>query len=750
MLVGSLEPVAMSPRPAAEPGVVVDTTTLPPVSPAYRAAAVAVRAHDFPGALQALAKETQRDDVEGRHARIVAGLYAHALELPESAERLLGEEPAKGSSPGPIAAAAPGPLEDWRLWVLADSRAATGEPAQGLAALDRLLADHPDSPLWPRAVMRAVELARDAGQTDRALDLVELGCSRNLPLDLSERIERLGWEIGSASGRSDVAVRAAVRLLTDFPLAAYQVGVNDRFPISRLTTAQMLRRADSLLAAHLPTDAELTLELVPQAERGLAWNLQMARVLTATNRGKDATTLLAPLHPEASSDAALVAWARAQAAFDEAETRRTVVIVKPKGKGKTSRAAARARERAIAHERAVARERARVRAFVELDTAARLGEHDLAVRALHQLFAERAADDDVDAAIAVLHRLQKVAPDDTLGVPYLWNRGWDQYRARNYTGAIGYWSELVDQAPRERYPRGARYWSARAFDALGDHERARALYAELASADTTDFYRRHALARLGDAHEATPAATVPAEPWPSDPRLERARYLSDVGLDGLADTELDLVGDAAEPRARAALEGILLARQGRPRPSMDLLRVAFPALGTPLQASVPPEALELYYPLHYRESVERWAAARDLPVPLVLGVIRQESAFDLSATSHAGARGLMQIMPDTARGVANKLGVPFVSERLYEPDYSVAIGTAYLSEVLSMFDGDVELALAGYNSGPYRLRRLWKEQRHGEVDSFIESLSLEEPKAYVRRILLLSDSYSRLYPELAG
>src|SRR5262245_36138752 len=98
MLVGSLEPVAMSPRPAAEPVPVVEATTLPPVGPSYRAAAVAVRAHDFPGALQALAKDTQRDDSAGRHARIVAGLYAHALELPESAERLLGEEPAKGGA----------------------------------------------------------------------------------------------------------------------------------------------------------------------------------------------------------------------------------------------------------------------------------------------------------------------------------------------------------------------------------------------------------------------------------------------------------------------------------------------------------------------------------------------------------------------------------------------------------------------------------------------------------------------------
>jgi len=242
----------------------------------------------------------------------------------------------------------------------------------------------------------------------------------------------------------------------------------------------------------------------------------------------------------------------------------------------------------------------------------------------------------------------------------------------------------------------------------------------------------------------------PPEPWPNDKRLVRARYLSDIGLDGLASTELALAGDDVEPRAKAALEGIVLARQGRPRSSMDKLRAAFPALGTPLQASVPAEALELYYPLHYRDAVERWAEARNLPVPLVLGVIRQESAFDLAATSSAGARGLMQLMPGTARDTAAKLGVDFASDKLYDPDYSLRLGTAYFAHVLELFDGNVELALAGYNSGPYRLKRQWKESRQREVDAFIEDLQLEEPKTYVRRILLLADSYARLYPELAA
>ena len=67
-----------------------------------------------------------------------------------------------------------------------------------------------------------------------------------------------------------------------------------------------------------------------------------------------------------------------------------------------------------------------------------------------------------------------------------------------------------------------------------------------------------------------------------------------------------------------------------------------------------------------------------------------------------------------------------------------------------MFGGNVELALAGYNGGPYRIKRLWREAGSGDLDRFVEGLSIEESKIYVKRILVLSDSYSRLYPHAAG
>ena len=267
----------------------------------------------------------------------------------------------------------------------------------------------------------------------------------------------------------------------------------------------------------------------------------------------------------------------------------------------------------------------------------------------------------------------------------------------------------------------------------------------MASSDTSDLYHKNALARLGG--RAVPAAAeVAAEPWPSDPRLARAQLLTDLGLEGLAQTELDLIDDAPLRPARA-LEAVILARRGERRKSIQVIRDAFPALGTPHQAGLPPEALQLYYPLDYQETIRTWALRNGLPVHLVLGIVRQESAFDPQAQSWAGARGLMQLMPATARELAGRFGMPYSHDRLSDPDFNIRLGTTYFSKVLAMFEGNQELALAGYNGGPYRLKRWWKEWGSGDLDRFLESLTLEESRTYVKRITLLADSYRRLYPQ---
>jgi soluble lytic murein transglycosylase len=195
-----------------------------------------------------------------------------------------------------------------------------------------------------------------------------------------------------------------------------------------------------------------------------------------------------------------------------------------------------------------------------------------------------------------------------------------------------------------------------------------------------------------------------------------------------------------------ALTGLALARQGRHRSGIPHLRRAFPALGGPYQASVPTEARRLYYPLAFEAEIRPAAELAGVPPNLVYGIIREESAFDVTAMSRVGARGLMQVMPATGREVAGKLGLAYSEARLDDPAYNVRLGSTYFGQVLRMFDGRTELALAGYNGGPYRMKRLWREAGpRAELDFFLESLPIEESKNYVKRVLVFSDSYEQLY-----
>ena len=148
----------------------------------------------------------------------------------------------------------------------------------------------------------------------------------------------------------------------------------------------------------------------------------------------------------------------------------------------------------------------------------------------------------------------------------------------------------------------------------------------------------------------TPSSVTKARPAPDGPIHGR------VGAHASGDADLASirVGEKAERRSGRALEAVVLARRGQFRESVLAIRDAFQALGGPFQASVPEEARRLYYPIAYENAVRSAAQRNGLPVSVVFGIIRQESAFDLRARSHAGAAGLMQVMPATARWTARR------------------------------------------------------------------------------------------------
>jgi soluble lytic murein transglycosylase len=135
---------------------------------------------------------------------------------------------------------------------------------------------------------------------------------------------------------------------------------------------------------------------------------------------------------------------------------------------------------------------------------------------------------------------------------------------------------------------------------------------------------------------------------------------------------------------------------------------------------------------------------------LILAVIRQESAFQQDAVSSAGALGLMQLMPATAKSVSKKMGLPYAKGRLTsDPEYNIRLGRAYLSEMIGTFGGSYVLAIASYNAGPRRVAE-WlaqiRDPRRKDVDTidWIESIPFSETRNYVQRVIENVQVYRRL------
>ncbi len=685
-------------------------------------AADAVRRRDFDSARRLVAGTP---DAPGER-RLVLGLWAHASGDDAAAVELLHS----AAEPG-------GSFEDWRLYALADSHATLDQLPAAAALLARLLQTEPQSPLHALALLRAIEVAGRLGDLGGALAWVERGREIELPPAARRALEEAAWRAAVDAGSLELQRRVARHLLVHHPLVASELRVIELFRhpsgaldwLEILSIDQLLERARSLLAVGVTAGALEALEAIPAARREQDWAMLKADGLTRAERGGEALKLLAPLVGETRAVAIQLEELRAAATLAAARSHR-------------QRPLPTAAERELLQRAG----QQHLRRVLEL-AAGDAGHREAALRAHRRLLAGLADDEPAELALGLVRTLARLDPEDTAGAGFLWQRGWDAYQQRDHTAAIRYWSELGSLYAASELARAGQYWSARAYENLGDRGRANGLYRQVAAVGADDFYRRHAVARLGGAEDPHPAgAGEPTEPWPWDPALGRARWLSDRGLDELALIEIRGLSGRAEPRAAAGLEAIVLARQGRPRDSIHALRRTFPQLGGLRQASAPAAALELYYPTAFEPIVRHLAAAHGIPAPLLFAMIRQESAFDPEAVSRSGARGLMQLMPATGRELAGRLRLQFSIERLSDPEFNVRLGASYFRQVLEMFDGNEQLALAGYNAGPYRIRRLWRSAGSAaEIDLFLEGLTLEETKRYVKRVLLFSDTYQRLY-----
>ncbi len=154
--------------------------------------------------------------------------------------------------------------------------------------------------------------------------------------------------------------------------------------------------------------------------------------------------------------------------------------------------------------------------------------------------------------------------------------------------------------------------------------------------------------------------------------------------------------------------------------------------------------LDIRFPMAYRDGLVREARARGLHSSWVYAITRQESAFMPTIRSHAGAMGLMQLMPATAKETARRYNIPLASpQAVLNPDTNIKLGTAYLDQVMQQFSGNRILASAAYNAGPGRVRQWLRDGQHLPYDVWIETIPFDETRQYVQNVLTYSVIYGQ-------
>ena len=153
------------------------------------------------------------------------------------------------------------------------------------------------------------------------------------------------------------------------------------------------------------------------------------------------------------------------------------------------------------------------------------------------------------------------------------------------------------------------------------------------------------------------------------------------------------------------------------------------------------------YPREYAEYVETYAEQYGVPETMIFAVIRTESGFDSGAVSHAGAVGLMQIMPDTFAWLTNEMLFDHLDAgMLYDPETNIKYGTYYLSRLYDRY-GDWELALAAYNGGQGNVDEWLEDSAYADGEGGLKEIPFRETRQYVKKALKARDVYERLYGE---
>ena len=631
------------------------------------------------------------------------------------------------------------PLRDYAEYYLALSELGQGDHRAVAELLDGFAARYTASPLAPQAALKhaqsLLELNRTAEvvalslssaiappQPDAALLLAEAYRKESQPLKAVEQYRHIYYFYPASSQ----AVRAEKQL------QALRVKIGKGFPEASLEMRQS--RAERLTGAGQWQGAQREYQALAAIARGAERERWMLRLGVAQYRGGATWPALSTLLKLELSDPEL-----------DAERLYTIAsLYRRLGREQTIQEQLRLLEQK--YPQSPWYEKALFLAANYYLTSDDLGQADRYYRMVYQRFPQ-----GEDAVIS--H----------------WKVAWYAYRQRRQEEAKQLFEDHLRNYPESAQTSAALYWLGRSVEKESPVAAA-ACYRKLVETFPNYYYGLQARERLkalppGIIQTSAPASLpfenirrpgsavsldgAPAPRWQES--LARVRLLESAWLIDLAVEEIEAV--LAQDSAASTLGPVLALLEIERGRQHVALRYAKRYVGSYFARDLPElsrPVWETLFPLPWWEEIKKNASATELDPYLVAGLIRQESEFNPGARSRSNARGLMQLLPSTARLVArsvpNHQARQYRLVNLYRPELNVVYGTHYLRQLMNRFQGNLEYSLAGYNAGPHRVEQWLGKGDFQEPAEFVESIPFTETREYVQAVLRGAAMYRQLYP----
>lgn len=274
-----------------------------------------------------------------------------------------------------------------------------------------------------------------------------------------------------------------------------------------------------------------------------------------------------------------------------------------------------------------------------------------------------------------------------------------------------------------------RYWRARALEEQGKQAEADSIFRELAQ--RRHFYGFMAAAKLGLppslAHNPVPVSAEDLTLIQQHPAVQRAKEWLALGRLTEARREWNFLQRSANGQQKLAAAKLANDIEWHERAIFTLADAGYW------------DDVELRFPLAFKEEIQRFAKSAQVDSGWAMAIARRESSFMPDANSPVGARGLMQIMPDTANYIAKK---KVQVSQLYNPVTNIDFGTDYLNYLMRRNDGNLIMATAAYNAGYSRVRQWIPRDRAVPVDVWVETIPFRETREYVKAVMAYYQIYN--------